>query len=131
MVADLFHIGHLRLLERAKALGTHLIVGIITDECVFNYKGRQPIFSQDERLSIISAISYVDQAILQNERDGSTNVTQLGSIDIIVRGDDVILPDEKSLIERNGGKYILLPRTEGISTTMIIEQVSQSLKPTP
>ena len=84
MVADLFHIGHLRLLERAKALGTHLIVGIITDECVFNYKGRQPIFSQDERLSIISAISYVDQAILQNERDGSTNVTQLGSIDIIV-----------------------------------------------
>ena len=126
MVADLFHVGHLRLLERAKSLGTYLIVGVITDDCVLNYKGRRPIFSQDERLSIVSAISYVDHAVLQYERDGAKNASQFSKIDLIVRGDDVVLPKEKSFIESIGGKYIVIPRTPGISTTSIIQKISKS-----
>ena len=56
MVADLFHIGHLNLIKRAKKLGTTLIVGVIVDECVYEYKGRTPIFSTNERKSIIVVV---------------------------------------------------------------------------
>ena len=126
MVADLFHIGHLRLLERAKSLGTSLIVGVITDECVVNYKGRRPVFSQEERLAIVSSISYVDHAVLQYERDGTQSASQFNQIDYIVRGNDVILPKERDFIESKGGKYVLLPRTSGISTTSIIKKILTS-----
>jgi glycerol-3-phosphate cytidylyltransferase len=123
MVADLFHIGHLNLIKRAKKLGTKLIVGVIVDECVFQYKGRKPIFSTDERKSIISSIKYVDKVILQYERDGAYSASKLNNIDIIVRGDDTVLNKEKEYIENKGGKYIILPRTPDISTTNIIKKI--------
>ena len=102
MVADLFHIGHLNLIKRAKKLGTTLIVGVIVDECVYEYKGRIPIFSTNERKSIISSIKYVDKVVLQYERDGTKVASNLNQIDVIVRGDDTILKKEKEFIENKG-----------------------------
>ena len=123
MVADLFHIGHLNLIKRAKKLGTTLIVGVIVDECVYEYKGRMPIFSTNERRSIISSIKYVDKVVLQYERDGTNSASNFKQIDIIVRGDDTILKKEKAFIENKGGKYITLSRTPEISTTQLINKI--------
>ncbi len=123
MVGDLFHIGHLNLIQRAKKLGTTLIVGVIVDECVYKYKGRMPLFSTNERKSIISSIKYVDKVVLQYERDGTNSASKFNQIDIIVRGDDTILKKEKSFIESKGGKYITLPRTPCISTTNLINKI--------
>lgn len=125
MVGDLFHIGHLNLLRRARRLGTRLVVGILTDECVKSYKNRTPIFSLEERIAIISSLDIVDKTVVQDMRDGSAIVKNMPEVEIIVRGDDADLRDERCLIESRGGQYILLPRTKGISTTGLIERIKR------
>jgi len=126
MVGDLFHIGHVRLLERASKLGDILIVGVIDDEHVYEYKNKYPVFSLKERMEIISSVKYVQQVIPQFKRDGSDNIRKLSSVDIVVRGDDAILLDEKRTIEEMGGQYVLLPRTPSISTTEIIDKIKSN-----
>ena len=123
MVGDLFHVGHLNLLKRASRLGSKLIVGVIEDNIVYKYKGRYPIYSMSERIEIISSIRFVDNVIPQYSRDGTDNVKMLGNINIIVRGDDAILENEKNFIESVGGSYIQLARTPNISTTNIILKI--------
>ena len=61
----MFHIGHLNILKNAKSMCDYLIVGISTDEIVQQYKGKPPIIRFDERLEIVKAIRYVDQAVPQ------------------------------------------------------------------
>lgn len=126
MVGDLFHIGHARLLERASKLGDILIVGVIDDEHVYEYKNKHPVFTLKERMEIISSIKYVHQVIPQFRRDGSDNIRKLSSVDIVVRGDDAILYEEKRTIEEMGGSYVVLPRTPAISTTEIIEKIKSN-----
>lgn len=127
IVGDHFHVGHLNLLRRSCSLGTMLIVGVIDDECVKSYKGRYPIFSLRERIEIISSISFVDMAVPQYERDGYENIKSLDKVDIVTRGDDAILENEKQYIESIAGKYVLLPRTPSISTTDIINAIKSTL----
>jgi len=128
IVGDLFHIGHLKLLERAASFGEKLYVGVIDDETVYAYKGRRPIFPLRERLRIVKALKFVEDVLIQNTRDGSENILKLGKVDYVVRGDDAILEKEKKLIESMGGQYILLKRTPGISTTEIINKIAVKYK---
>ena len=69
-VYDMFHIGHLNILKRAKAQCDYLIVGVTTDELCFSRKNKYPIINQDERLQIIESIKYVDKAVFQDTMDG-------------------------------------------------------------
>ena len=105
VVCDLFHIGHINLFRKAKGLGDKLIVGVITDEGVNQYK-RTPIIPVEQRIAVVSSIKYVDLAIEQNTRSGVENMKQLGNISILIRGDDAEIPDEiKDTIDymRNNG----------------------------
>ena len=68
-VFDLFHVGHLRLLQRAKSRCDRLIVGVSTDELVMTYKGKKPIIPFEERLEIVSALKCVDEVVPQKHRD--------------------------------------------------------------
>ncbi|MBW2451633.1 MAG: adenylyltransferase/cytidyltransferase family protein [Deltaproteobacteria bacterium] len=68
-VFDLFHIGHLRLLQRAKKRCDHLIVGVSTDELVEEYKNKKPVIPFEERVEIISALKCVDRVVPQKNRD--------------------------------------------------------------
>jgi len=86
VAGDLFHIGHLRCLQQAKALGDYLIVGVITDEGIAAYK-RHPIIPFKERLEIIQNIKCVDRVVVQDGLDPTYNLMRYKP-DIITHGDD-------------------------------------------
>jgi len=86
VAGDLFHIGHLRCLQQAKALGDYLIVGVITDNGIAAYK-RHPIIPFKERLEIIRNIKCVDKAVRQEVLDPTENLKEYKP-DIVTHGDD-------------------------------------------
>jgi len=123
VVCDLMHIGHINLFRQAKELGDKLVVGVITDEGVENYK-RAPIIPFDQRIEVVSSVKYVDLAIQQNRRSGVENMKQLGNVSILVRGDDTEISDEVEYIQSVGGEFVKIPYTQGISTSFILDKIS-------
>ena len=115
---DLFHIGHLRILERAKSLGHHLIVGISTDQLNFDKKQKKPIYSQEDRTEIIKSFKLVDEVFFEESLDLKGDYIKKYNADILVMGDDWKgrFDEFNTLCE-----VIYLPRTPSISTTEIIE----------
>jgi glycerol-3-phosphate cytidylyltransferase len=112
---DLFHIGHIRLLERARALGDCLVVGLSTDE--FNLeKGKKSVFSYPERFAILTAIRHVDKVIPEETWDQKLNDVIANEIDIFTIGDDW---EGKFDFLTPHCQVVYLPRTSGISTTYI------------
>ncbi|NLW05404.1 MAG: adenylyltransferase/cytidyltransferase family protein [Pseudomonadaceae bacterium] len=112
---DLFHIGHLRLLQRLRALGGRLVVGVSTDE--FNTtKGKHTIVPFADRAEIISALSCVDLVIPETCWEQKADDIKHHQVDILGMGDDWRgkFDDLSSLCE-----VVYLPRTEGISSTQI------------
>ena len=110
---DLFHLGHVRLLERLKKLGDTLIVGCSTDE--FNAgKGKTSIYSYEERAAILEACRYVDKVIPENDWAQKESDIKTYNIDIFAMGDDWSgkFDDLSKLVE-----VYYLPRTENVSTT--------------
>lgn len=118
---DLLHIGHIRLLERAKALGDHLTVAVSTDE--FNWNSKQKIctYSYADRAEILRAISYVDLVIPEISWEQKIHDVQKHNIDTFVIGDDWA---GKFDFLKEYCEVVYLPRTAGISTT----EIKSSLK---
>lgn len=124
---DLFHIGHLNILEKSAALGDELIVGVSTDELIEKYKGMKPIIPFEQRFRIVSAIRCVTKVVKQVKL---TEIAQLEreQIDIVTIGDDW---KEKYLeglewMKRQPGKEVVyFPYTPGISTTSIKQNIIQ------
>jgi len=117
---DVFHVGHLRILNRAKSLGSHLIVGISTDQLNFEKKGRPPVYSERERLEIIRALKCVDHVFLEESLTMKGQYIRKHGAHILVMGDDWQgkFDEFQSLCE-----VIYLPRTPAISTTELIEKI--------
>ena len=117
---DLFHIGHLNILRRAKQLGDRLIVGVSTDALNFSKKQKYPVYSQQERLEIVSSIIFVDGVFFEESLEKKPEYIKLFSADVLVMGDDWKGKFDfcKDLC---GCEVVYLPRTEGISSTMIKE----------
>lgn len=116
---DLFHFGHLRLLERAKALGDYLIVGVSTDE--FNLgKNKHCVYPFEERAAIVKAITYVDEVIPENTWEQKIEDVIKHKVDIFVMGDDW---EGKFDFLKDYCQVIYLPRTEGISSTGIKAEI--------
>ena len=115
---DLFHVGHLRLLQRARALGDRLVVGVSTDALNFSKKGFKPIFSQADRREIIGALEMVDETFFEESLELKGDYIKIHKADILVMGDDWQgrFDQFKSLCE-----VVYLPRTQGISTTQVKE----------
>lgn len=111
---DLLHLGHIRLLKRAKALGDYLIVAISTDE--FNaIKGKHAFYPYEVRKEMVEAIRYVDEVIPENSWDQKQKDIDDHDIDIFVMGDDW----KGKFDDLDHVKVVYLPRTENISTTQI------------
>lgn len=117
---DLLHYGHINILKRAKLLGDYLIVAISTDE--FNkIKHKQAHFAYEERKLILEAIKYVDEVIPENNWEQKVRDVREYKVDVFVMGDDWV-GEFDFLKEYCEVKY--LPRTEGISTTQIKEELA-------
>lgn len=119
---DLFHYGHLRILERAKELGDYLVVAVSTDE--FNrIKGKTCVYSYEHRARIVAAIRYVDEVIPERTWEQKLDDIREHNIDVFVMGDDWKgrFDDLSSICE-----VIYLPRTENISTTGIRDHISSN-----
>lgn len=112
---DLFHIGHLRLLERARALGDQLIVGVSTDE--FNaLKGKRSTIPYAHRLEIVRAIRHVDFAFPENDWEQKVADVQKYSVTTFVMGDDWT---GKFDFLKPYCDVVYLPRTKHVSSTLI------------
>lgn len=86
-VYDMFHIGHLNILRRAKEMCEYLIVGVSTDECVKSYKNKTPIIPFEQRAAIVEAIKYVDEVVPQTSMDKLTFLKER-HFDVMFHGDE-------------------------------------------
>lgn len=126
-VYDLFHIGHLNILKRAKEQCEYLIVAVSTDELVKKYKNKTPIIPYEERKSIIEAIRYVDRVVPQENRDKIEAFEKLG-FDVMFVGDDwkgneVFLKVDEHMKNNGAHGVVYLPHTDGISSTQLRENL--------
>lgn len=116
---DLLHWGHINILKRAKSLGDYLVVALSTDE--FNaLKHKHAFHSYENRKVILEAIRYVDEVIPEKDWDQKIYDVKKHGIDIFVMGDDW---EGKFDFLKDYCEVVYLPRTDGISTTKIKENL--------
>jgi D-beta-D-heptose 7-phosphate kinase/D-beta-D-heptose 1-phosphate adenosyltransferase len=122
---DLLHVGHIRYLEEAKALGDILVVGVNSDDSVRRLKGPgRPILPQEERTEILSGLGCVDYIIVFDEWTPMELISSLQP-QILVKGGDWTKETivGREVVERSGGKVVILPFVEGTSTSNLIETI--------
>ena len=129
-VYDMFHIGHLNLLRRAKELCDYLIVGVSTDELVKKEKNKTPIIPFEDRCEIIGSIKYVDEVVAQVDKDKLGAYFRLDKRfkKMFVGSDWKGSPQweqyEKDF-EPYGVEIVYLPHTEGISSSILREKLGK------
>lgn len=118
---DVFHVGHLRVIERAAALGDRLVVGVSADALNLSKKGRAPVFSQAERLAIVAALRDVDEVFVEESLELKRHYLETYDADVLVMGDDWA-----GRFDEFGDicEVVYLPRTPAISTTALIEKIA-------
>ena len=128
-VFDLFHAGHIDLLEFAKRSGDFLIVGINDDSSVRRLKGEtRPIYPLEQRLRMIAALRVVDGVIPFAEETPLELIKSLHRVDVLVKGGDYRLHEVvgREVVEKAGGRVLLFHFKTEISTTAIIKKIQQS-----
>jgi glycerol-3-phosphate cytidylyltransferase len=118
---DVFHVGHLRVIQRAAQHGDRLVVGVSSDALNLSKKGREPVFSQAERLAIVGALKPVDEVFVEESLELKRHYIEQYAADVLVMGDDWEgrFDEFKDICE-----VVYLPRTPAISTTALIEKIS-------
>lgn len=112
---DLFHIGHLRVLQRARALGDRLLVGVSTDE--FNaLKNKKSVIPFEHRKEIVESVRYVDLVIPENDWEQKIDDVKKHAVDVFVMGDDW---EGKFDFLKEYCDVVYLPRTRDISSTLL------------
>ena len=126
-VFDMFHIGHLNILRRAKEQCDYLIVGVSTDELVQEYKHKQPVVPYEERAEIVASVRYVDQVVPQIDRDKVAAQERLGFHIMFVgddwKGSELFTQVEQEFAKR-GVEVTYFPYTTGTSSTLLSEKLS-------
>lgn len=122
---DVFHPGHVNILERAKLHGSHLIVGVSSDELNKSKKGRYPIYCEEDRMHIIRSLRCVDEVFTEESLELKEHYIKYYNADILIMGDDW---QGKFDHLNEICEVIYLPRTPSVSTTEIIEIVKSSPK---
>jgi glycerol-3-phosphate cytidylyltransferase len=129
-VFDLFHIGHLNILKKAKEQCDYLIVGVSTDEVVQGYKKKTPVIPFEERIAIVEAVKYVDEVVPQKSMDKFEAWEKL-KFDAIFHGDDWKGSKMYEEIEKKfsavGVEMVYFPYTKGTSSTILGEVLTSVL----
>lgn len=125
-VFDLFHVGHLNILKKAKERCNCLIVGVSTDELVMKYKNKQPVIPFRERIEIIQGIKYVDKVVPQVTRDKLAAWDAL-QFDVMFVGDDwkgdALFNEVEKKFKKLGTDTVYFPYTNGVSSTLVREKI--------
>ena len=114
------HIGHIRILQRARAYGDRLVVGVSTDALNFNKKGFYPIYSQDDRAEIIRSLSCVDEVFFEESLEKKMDYIKQYGAAVLVMGNDW---EGKFDWCKEVCEVVYLQRTDGISTTEVKDAV--------
>lgn len=127
-VYDMFHIGHLNILRRAKEQCDFLIVGVTTDELCYLRKQKYPIINEAERMAIVEAIRYVDRVVPQADMEKIKPVKELCADAVFVgsdwKGTDTWNQYEKEFAEV-GCTVVYLDHTDGISSSILREKLNK------
>lgn len=126
-VFDMFHIGHLNILRRAKEQCDHLIVGVSTDELCLSYKHKLPIIPFKERKAIIESVRYVDEVVPQTNRDKFLAWQQLHFQKLFVGSDwqgTSFFAEMEKKFRNVDVEIIYLPYTTGTNSTLLREKLS-------
>ena len=118
---DVFHVGHLKVIQRASELGDRLVVGVSADALNLRKKGREPVFSEAERMAIVGALKPVDAVFLEESLEQKRDYILEHGADVLVMGDDWAGRFDEF---RDVCEVVYLPRTPAISTTALIEKIS-------
>ena len=119
---DVLHVGHIRVLQRAAALGDRLVVGVSADQLNISKKGRAPVFSQEERLEIVGSLKMVDEVFVEESLELKRDyVTQFGA-DVLAMGNDW---EGKFDFLSDICEVVYFPRTPSVSTTALIEHIAR------
>ena len=123
-VYDMIHIGHVNLFKRAKELGDYLTVAVQSSDVVLKYKpNAKLIYSTEERIYMVKSIRYVDNVIVY---EGVDDIVKEADFDVFVTGPDQIHEGFQRAIKwckDNGKETVVLPRTDGISSSWLKEQI--------
>lgn len=128
-VWDLFHYGHLRLLQRAKIEADHLTVGVCSDELNVTLKGTKPVFDEWDRMAILSGLKAVDKVFIYRDTDYTGHFKRF-DCNVLIVGEEFGKQGVQqhlellSYCENQGHQVIRLPRTPEISTTNIKKGLS-------
>ena len=118
---DVFHVGHIRVLQRAAALGDRLVVGVSADALNMAKKGRAPVYSQDERMEIVASLKVVDEVFVEESLELKRDYILEHGADVLVMGDDW---EGKFDWDSDVCEVVYLPRTPSVSTTGLIEHIA-------
>ena len=118
---DVLHVGHVRVLNRAAEYGTRLVVGVSSDALNYSKKGRNPVFTQDERLEIVANLKVVDAVFVEESLELKRDYVLQYHADVLVMGDDWT---GKFDYLNDICEVVYLPRTPSVSTTAIIEHIA-------
>jgi len=131
-VFDLFHVGHLNLLRRAKEQCDYLIVGVVTDEGVRRHKNTASFIPFEERLALVQACRYVDEAVEIPLGYSDTKDAYLKfQFDVQFSGSDYVNDvewlEKKKFLQRHGSDLVFFPYTESTNSTKIKEMIDKKL----
>ena len=127
-VFDMFHIGHLNILKRAKKQCSFLIVGVTTDQLCAERKNKIPVICEKDRIAVVSAIKYVDKVIPQKNMN-KAEIIKKYNVDVVFVGSDWKGTDSWNEYEKEfkklGCDVVYLKHTDGISSTLLREKISK------
>lgn len=124
---DILHVGHVRYLQAAKQLGDVLVLGLNSDTSVQALKGpTRPINVQADRAEVIAALEAVDYVVIFDEITAEKLIETVQP-DIYVKGGDYIIANlpEANIVNRYGGKIVLIPEVKGRSSTNVIKKLQE------
>ncbi len=130
-VFDMFHIGHLNIIRRAKEMCDYLIVGVTTDALCIERKNKAPVFNEKERAEIVEAIRFVDKVVFQEDMDKVAAVEKYGADVVFVGSDWKGTPQwdkyENEFAEM-GCSVVYLEHTDGVSSTILRDKLNAIFK---
>lgn len=130
---DILHAGHVLYLEKAAREGDVLIVGVNSDESVRKVKGAgRPVVTENERALVVAALESVDYVILFSDSDTTALLEALRPQVYAKGGDytvDTVNQEERRIVEKHGGRAVVLPGVEGQSTTALLHRISGAERP--